>query len=86
MTDTPDTETVPEPVERGRYALYKDGAGLVIARATNLCESCSACGCGDQQEPIDMSPAGIMRMAASNGFKLPGPKELARMMTGRGTG
>jgi hypothetical protein len=86
LTDLPPDE-VPEPVERGRYALYRgEGTGLLIARATGLCETCLACGCGEQQEPIDMSPAGIMRLATSNGFKLPGPRELAKMMTGRGTG
>jgi hypothetical protein len=86
LTDTPDGE-VPEPVERGRYALYRGTeTGLLIARATDLCDNCLACGCGEQQEPIDLSPAGIMRLATSSGFKLPGPRELAKMMTGRGTG
>jgi len=53
--------TPPDPAERGRYVLYPhpSGRGMLIGRATGLCDRCSSCGCGDQQELIDLSPAGI---------------------------
>ena len=51
----------PDPAERGRYALYPhpSGKGMLIYRATGLCQTCTDCGCGDQQEAIDLSPAGV---------------------------
>ena len=55
----------PEPVERGRYAAFPqpDGTqGLMIYRATGLCATCRDCGCGDQQEPIDLSAKGMASM------------------------
>ena len=54
-----------EPVERGRYAAFPqpDGSnGLMIYRATKLCDRCRDCGCGDQQDPIDLSLKGLMAM------------------------
>jgi len=57
--------------ERGRYLAVRTGVqSMVIYRATGLCETCSECGCGDQQEPIDLSPAGIMRLVAASGISL----------------
>jgi hypothetical protein len=38
---------------------------MVIYRATGLCETCQNCGCGDQQEAIDLSPGGIVELMAS---------------------
>lgn len=51
-----------EPAERGRYAVYEhpDG-GVIIGRSTGLCQTCSACDCGEQQEPLDLSRAGVMK-------------------------
>jgi hypothetical protein len=57
--------------ERGRYLAVRTGVQqMVIYRAVNLCETCTDCGCGDQQEPIDLSPAGIMRLVAASGINL----------------
>jgi hypothetical protein len=49
------------PAERGRYALYPHpgGQGWMISRATGTCDRCTTCGCGDQQEVIDLSPGGV---------------------------
>lgn len=53
----------PEPGERGRYAIFEqpDG-GLVIPRSAPLCETCAACGCGEQMEPLRI-PGALVRMA-----------------------
>jgi len=52
-----------EAAERGRYAIHEapDGS-IVIPRAAGLCETCSACGCGTQQDPIRI-PAAMVKMA-----------------------
>ena len=65
---TPDPPA-PEPSERGRYAVFPhpSAQGLLIYRATGTCQRCQACGCGDQQEVIDLSPAGVMAMARKMG-------------------
>lgn len=39
-------------VERGRYAVYAEESGLVLARAVDTCERCQGCGCGTQAEPM----------------------------------
>jgi hypothetical protein len=53
----------PEPSERGRYAIYEQAdGGLVIPRSGPLCETCAACGCGDQQEPLRI-PGALVKMA-----------------------
>ena len=53
----------PGPAERGRYAIYEEpDGGLVIPRASGLCESCSGCTCGTQQEPLRI-PAVMVKMA-----------------------
>jgi hypothetical protein len=51
-----------EPLESGRYKVFPQDSGFVIARAVNTCDRCQACGCGDQQEPLDISPAGVARL------------------------
>lgn len=75
-----------EAAERGRYAVYTspDGGPPVIGRAVGLCETCAACGCGEQQDPVEISPSGIMKVLSKNGFKMPGPKEMLRLMSGHG--
>ena len=56
----------PEPAERGRYAVYpQDPTGLVIARTAGLCERCASCGCGEPQEPIDLTPKGVGKLLGS---------------------
>lgn len=70
-----------EPAERGRYAIYQEeGSPPVLARATGLCETCAACGCGEQQENIELSAQGAMKILSKNGFKMPGPKEILKLM------
>lgn len=44
-----DPGQAPEVVETGRYKVFEAPEGLVIARATDTCERCQGCGCGDQQ-------------------------------------
>lgn len=69
-----------EETERGRYLTVRTSPqSLLIHRATGLCERCANCGCGDQQEPIDLSPGGIMRLMSTGGFKLPSPTEMLGM-------
>ena len=80
MTDTqqetaPDEAVpAPEPLERGRYAVFEtpDG-GWAIARSRPLCDNCVACGCGEQADPV-MVPAMVVAMVtgAGNG-KIPAP-------------
>lgn len=72
-----------EPVERGRYLVIEEGGGAKIYRATNLCERCSDCGCGEQREPLDFTQAGIAKLV---GGKMPGfmMKMLAPVMAGMG--
>lgn len=53
----------PEPSERGRYAIYEQAdGGLVIPRSGPLCETCAACKCGEQQEPLRI-PGALVKMA-----------------------
>ena len=67
----------PEPLEAGRYKVFPQDNGFIISRATGLCETCQECGCGDQQEPLDISPGGVARLlgqARKSGLiKLPFP-------------
>jgi hypothetical protein len=71
----------PVTLERGRYRLSQtpDG-GMTVARAVELCESCSECGCGQQAELITV-PAFMMRMASA-----PGMAGKFRAMMGGGHG
>lgn len=56
----------PEDSERGRYLAIRTGPhSMTIHRATELCETCRNCGCGAQQEPIDLSPGGIMKLMSA---------------------
>lgn len=63
-----------EPLERGRYAIFPHPSdrGILIVRATGTCERCQNCGCGDQQEVIDLSASGmpgmLKRMRALGGL------------------
>jgi hypothetical protein len=58
-----DTAAGPVTLEAGRYRLAQspDG-GMVLGRATGLCETCSTCGCGEQAAPVHI-PAMVMQMA-----------------------
>ena len=75
-----------EPAERGRYAVYQaaDG-GLVIARAAPLCETCAACGCGEQADPLTV-PAMLVSLAkqAAAGGKMPGLGAIRKAVMARG--
>lgn len=58
----------PEPALRGRFALYpQEPKGAIIGYATGICERCTACGCGQPQEPLDLTPAGAMKMMGKMG-------------------
>lgn len=67
----------PEPLEAGRYKVFPQDNGFIIARATGLCETCQHHDCGEQQEVLDISPAGVARLlgqARKSGIlKLPFP-------------
>lgn len=49
-------------LERGRYAItgLADGS-RVITRAAPVCETCQACGCGEQADPI-MIPSAVVAL------------------------
>jgi hypothetical protein len=97
MTETAgDTEQQEhaEPAERGRYALYRTpDDGVLIARASGICERCSHCGCGEQQENFGPVSAVMlqaaqlagqgripeaMKLLMANGIRLPGMGMLSR--------
>jgi hypothetical protein len=66
--------------ERGRYLTVRTGPrSLLIHRATPLCDRCAECGCGEQQPPIDLSPAGIMNLIGKGGFELPSVGDMLAM-------
>jgi len=66
--------------ERGRYyAVCTGPQSMVIARATGLCDRCANCGCGEQQDPIDLSLAGIMKLMARGGISFPSPAEMLKL-------
>lgn len=69
-----------QSVERGRYAVFQDGGGAVIARAVDLCERCAGCACGTQLDLIDFTPAGIMKLIRERGLSLPNPLEMMKAM------
>ena len=74
-----------EPAERGRYAVYEADGGLVIARASGICETCAGCGCGEQADPITV-PAMLVALAknaAANG-KMPGFGAIRKAVMARG--
>jgi len=58
MTDN--GHTAPEPSERGRYAVYPQDDGIIIARVSGICGTCQGCGCGTPEDPVDLTRAGIM--------------------------
>ena len=66
---------IPEPAERGRYAIYmQPDGGLLIARRVELCERCLDCGCGEPADPVWPIPGSLVAMAraaASGKVKLP---------------
>jgi len=78
---------VAEPVllERGRYALTEmpDGS-WVIRRAGPLCETCEACGCGDQDDSLPPIPK--MFVDVMTGKVQANVKHLMGMLKGAGRG
>ena len=69
MTDNGDAPAGPEPFERGRYSLFEAPGeqGMLIYRATGLCDRCAGCGCGEQQDVIPLTMRGVMALAAKQG-------------------
>ena len=65
----------PVQVEQGRYRVLADGQGSWwLYRATGTCETCQGCGCGEQQEPVELPDLSLGMMAvmgwmARNGNK-----------------
>ena len=82
-----DVQEVAEPVllERGRHAItgLADGS-WVITRAGPLCDRCSGCGCGEQQEPIVLPSfaVNLLMMDPGKRSKLNPVKLLKGMMNG----
>jgi hypothetical protein len=70
MTAEPQTETGPEVLEAGRY------------RVVSTCETCQACGCGEQADPIQI-PAMLIAMAKQGGG-MSRIKEGLKGLVGRG--
>jgi len=70
----------PEPLERGRYALFETPGGLVIARAAGTCETCQSCGCGTQQPPVELPPV-VVKFVKGEPV---GPADLAGLLAGSG--
>lgn len=71
----------PEPLEQGRYKVFPQANGFIIARATGTCDRCRNCDCGDQQEILDLSPSGVMKLLSQarkagyvKGFPMMGAK------------
>ena len=73
------------PAERGRYAVYEADGGLVIARASGICDTCANCGCGEQSDPITV-PAMLVALAknAAAGGKMPGFGAIRKAVMARG--
>jgi hypothetical protein len=94
LSSDPDQQEHAGPVERGRYALYRTpDDGVLIARASGICETCQECGCGEQQENFGPVSAVMlqaaqlagqgripeaMKLLMANGIKLPGMGMLSR--------
>jgi hypothetical protein len=78
---TADVQAGPEVLEAGRYRLFRapDGA-WVVARAVETCETCQACDCGTQADPI-VVPAMVVKMASNRGMMAK-----FRAVTGFGSG
>jgi hypothetical protein len=66
MTAEPEVQAAPEVLEQGRYKVFDQGGGWVIARAVETCERCQTCGCGEQADPIQV-PAMLIAMAKQGG-------------------
>jgi hypothetical protein len=77
----------PELLERGRHAItgMADGS-WVITRAGPLCERCSECGCGEQQEPIVLPSfaVNLLMMDPEKRAKLNPMTMVRNMMGGKG--
>lgn len=53
---------VPADPIRGRFKLTPvEPNGAIIGWATDLCDRCLNCECGQQRQPLDLTPAGAMR-------------------------
>lgn len=52
----------PEAAMRGRFAVYPQDQGVVVAYKTDLCATCQECECGTKQEPLDLTPGGLPKL------------------------
>lgn len=62
-----DADITGQAAMRGRFALYPQDQGAVIAYVTDLCATCQECECGTRQEPLDLTPRGIVSMGSRLG-------------------
>ena len=75
----------PEPLERGRYAVYGTGdGGLLIARTSGICQTCQDCGCGQQAEPVGPIPGTLVAMAKAAAAGKMNVSQAMRAMVRRG--
>jgi hypothetical protein len=85
LTEVQPGVTEPALLERGRHAItgMADGS-WVITRAGPLCDRCSECGCGEQQEPITIPSFAVsmLMMDPEKRAKLNPVAMLKRMMNG----
>jgi hypothetical protein len=71
-TEQQPDQAVPGLIERGRYAVFADETGhWFIHRAGPLCDTCAACGCGEQAAPIPVPPMVVGVITGQSA--LPGP-------------
>jgi hypothetical protein len=76
--------TAPEPVERGRYAVFEAPDGSWHVARSTTCDDCRDHGCGEQGDPI-VVPAMVIALAkrAANGDGV-SPMKLLKGLAGRG--
>lgn len=72
----------PQLLTRGRFAMtaMPDGS-WVITRAAPLCDTCQACGCGQQEEPITVPAMLVGLMRAHQEGKRPGLGQMRRLLS-----
>jgi hypothetical protein len=71
----PEQDQAERAAMRGRFAVFPQDKGVIVAYTAGLCSTCLACGCGEAQEPLDLTPGGVMGMMG----KLKGLKGMIRL-------
>ena len=56
--------------------------GWKVARAVGICDTCQACGCGEQQELIEV-PGMVIQVARSGGFSFSALRGMAKAALGK---